>query len=123
MLFAVPGAFTPGCSVRHLPGYIEHLNEFKDKGVDIVIVIAMNDAFVMSAWGKANDIKNDNIVSLSLRKTDTTALANGILDVYVRPWHCVFEEHRLDAWGRQDWEICNLDRPWQSRVCRERAWR
>ena len=68
MLFAVPGAFTPGCSVRHLPGYIEHLNEFKDKGVDIVIVIAMNDAFVMSAWGKANDIKNDKIVSPRLRK-------------------------------------------------------
>lgn len=66
MLFAVPGAFTPGCSVRHLPGYIEHLNEIKGKGVDLVIVIACNDAFVMSAWGKANGIKKDQIVSLRL---------------------------------------------------------
>ena len=66
VLFAVPGAFTPGCSVNHLPGYIEHLNEIKDKGVDLVIVIACNDAWVMSAWGKANAIKNDNIVSLRL---------------------------------------------------------
>lgn len=65
MLFAVPGAFTPGCSVRHLPGYIEHLNEIKGKGVDIVIVIAMNDAWVMSAWGKANGIKNDKIMFMS----------------------------------------------------------
>ena len=64
VLFAVPGAFTPGCSIRHLPGYIEHLNELKGKGVDLVIVIAMNDPFVMSAWGKANGIKNDEIVSI-----------------------------------------------------------
>ena len=63
VLFAVPGAFTPGCSVRHLPGYIEHLNEIKGKGVDLVVVIAMNDAWVMSAWGKANGVKEDGIVS------------------------------------------------------------
>lgn len=50
VLFAVPGAFTPGCSVRHLPGYIEHLHEIKGKGVDLVVVIACNDAWVMSAW-------------------------------------------------------------------------
>ncbi|KAM0800136.1 peroxisomal matrix protein [Usnea florida] len=62
VLFAVPGAFTPGCSVRHLPGYIEHLDEIKGKGVDVVIVIAMNDAWVMSAWGKANGIKHDKIL-------------------------------------------------------------
>lgn len=68
MLFAVPGAFTPGCSVRHLPSYIEHLNEIKGKGVDIVIVIAMNDAWVMSAWSKANGIKNDKIVSRRLSR-------------------------------------------------------
>ncbi|CAF9926943.1 MAG: hypothetical protein ALECFALPRED_003586 [Alectoria fallacina] len=65
VLFAVPGAFTPGCSVRHLPGYIEHLNEIKGKGVDLIIVIAMNDAWVMSAWGKANGIKNDKIMFMS----------------------------------------------------------
>ena len=56
------GAFTPGCSVRHLPGYLEKYSDFKDKGVDVVVVIAMNDAFVMDAWRKANGVKGDGIV-------------------------------------------------------------
>ncbi|MCJ1250772.1 hypothetical protein MMC30_008000 [Trapelia coarctata] len=66
VLFSVPGAFTPGCSVRHLPGYIENLQKIKSKGVDVVAVIAFNDAWVMSAWSKANGIKNDDIVRLML---------------------------------------------------------
>lgn len=49
--------------MRHLPGYIEKLDEIKGKKVDIVAVVAFNDAFVMSAWSKANGIKNDDIVS------------------------------------------------------------
>lgn len=61
-MFAVPGAFTPGCSVKHLPGYIENLDKIKGKNVDLVAVLAFNDAFVMSAWGKVNGIK-DEIVS------------------------------------------------------------
>ena len=56
------GAFTPSCSARHLPGYIQKLPEIKSKGVDIVAVIGYNDAFVMSAWGKANQVKGDDIV-------------------------------------------------------------
>ncbi|KAK5954406.1 peroxiredoxin type-2 [Knufia fluminis] len=64
VLFAVPGAFTPGCSVRHLPGYIEKISEIRGKGVDLVCVLASNDAFVMSAWGKVNGIK-DEILFLS----------------------------------------------------------
>ena len=46
VLFAVPGAFTPGCQVKHLPPFVEKYNEFKNKGVDIVAVISANDAFV-----------------------------------------------------------------------------
>jgi hypothetical protein len=57
------GAFTPCCSVKHLPPYIDHLKEIKDKGVDVVAVVAFNDAWVMSAWGKANGVKGDDIVS------------------------------------------------------------
>jgi alkyl hydroperoxide reductase 1 len=64
VLFSVPGAFTPGCSAKHLPGFIENLSELKSKGVDVIACIAFNDAFVMSAWGKANNIKNDDIVRL-----------------------------------------------------------
>ncbi|CZR51648.1 probable peroxisomal membrane protein [Phialocephala subalpina] len=65
VLFSVPGAFTPGCSAKHLPGYIENISALKGKGVDVVAVIAFNDAWVMSAWGKANNIKNDDILFLS----------------------------------------------------------
>ncbi|MCJ1476093.1 hypothetical protein MMC13_004758 [Lambiella insularis] len=65
VLFSVPGAFTPGCSVRHLPGFIDNLEKIKAKGVDIVAVIAYNDAFVMNAWSKANGVKDDAILFLS----------------------------------------------------------
>jgi peroxiredoxin len=52
-LFSVPGAFTPTCSAKHLPGYIDQAVAFKAKGVDEIVCIAVNDAFVMSAWGKS----------------------------------------------------------------------
>ena len=54
-LFAVPGAFTPTCSARHLPGYVEKEGELKAKGVDEIACISVNDAFVMGAWSKASD--------------------------------------------------------------------
>ncbi|MDP6977967.1 MAG: peroxiredoxin [Myxococcota bacterium] len=52
VLFAVPGAFTPTCSEQHLPGYIEKAGEIKAKGVDDIVCVSVNDAFVMGAWGK-----------------------------------------------------------------------
>lgn len=58
VLFAVPGAFTPACSARHLPGFIEAADAFKAKGVDTLACIATNDAFVMAAWGAANGVGN-----------------------------------------------------------------
>lgn len=52
-LFSVPGAFTPTCSARHLPGYVDKADELKAKGVDEIACTAVNDAFVMGAWNKA----------------------------------------------------------------------
>ena len=52
VLFAVPGAFTPGCSKIHLPGYVANADELKGKGVDTIACIAVNDAWVMDAWAK-----------------------------------------------------------------------
>ncbi|MBT7565852.1 MAG: peroxiredoxin [Porticoccaceae bacterium] len=53
VLFAVPGAFTPTCSVAHLPGFVVHVDEIKAKGVDTVACMSVNDVFVMHAWGQS----------------------------------------------------------------------
>lgn len=53
LLFAVPGAFTPTCSAKHLPGYLEHQADFRARGIDVIACLAVNDAFVMQAWAKA----------------------------------------------------------------------
>ena len=58
VLFAVPGAFTPGCSQTHLPGFVVNVDEIKAKGVDTVACVAVNDAFVMDAWGKAKNAEH-----------------------------------------------------------------
>jgi peroxiredoxin len=64
-LFSVPGAFTPTCSAKHLPGYVEKAAELKAKGIDEIACTAVNDAFVMGAWNKAGG------------SADVTMLADG----------------------------------------------
>jgi glutaredoxin/glutathione-dependent peroxiredoxin len=63
-LFAVPGAFTPTCSAKHLPGYKEKAAELRSKGVDKIACVAVNDVFVMNAWGKDQQV-GDDVIMLS----------------------------------------------------------
>lgn len=58
LLFGVPGAFTPTCSERHLPGYVEHLAKFRERGVEVACM-SVNDPFVMQAWAKSVDAPAD----------------------------------------------------------------
>ncbi len=64
VLFSVPGAFTPTCSAKHLPGFVQKAEEFKAKGVDTVACMAVNDAFVMDAWGKDQSV-GDKVMMLA----------------------------------------------------------
>lgn len=63
------GAFTPACQANHLPPYVQHIDEIKKKGVDIVAVIASNDCWVMCAWGKVNKISNQGNKSDIVRQS------------------------------------------------------
>jgi glutaredoxin/glutathione-dependent peroxiredoxin len=64
LLFSVPGAFTPTCSMKHLPGYVSQAAALKAKGIDTIACMAVNDVFVMDAWGKSANV-GDKITMLS----------------------------------------------------------
>ncbi len=70
-VFALPGAFTPTCSAKHLPGFIQHADELKAKGVDAIACISVNDAFVMGAWGEQQKA-GDKVVMLADGNGDFT---------------------------------------------------
>lgn len=78
VLFAVPGAFTPGCSMTHLPGYVVNADKILAKGVDTIACLSVNDAFVMDAWGKAQNA--DHILMLADGNGDFTQMLGLELD-------------------------------------------
>jgi peroxiredoxin len=63
-IFGLPGAFTPTCSAKHLPGFVQKYDDLKAKGVDTVACISVNDAFVMDAWGKSQNV-GDKVLMLA----------------------------------------------------------
>jgi peroxiredoxin len=77
--FAVPGAFTPTCSQRHLPGYVDKAAQLKAKGVDTIACVAVNDAFVMGAWGKDQNC-GDKVLMLADGSGDFTRAVGLELD-------------------------------------------
>jgi peroxiredoxin len=64
VFFSVPGAFTPTCDAKHLPGFVELADKFKSKGIDTLACTAVNDVFVMNAWGKSSNV-GDKILMLA----------------------------------------------------------
>ncbi|HZT88122.1 MAG TPA: peroxiredoxin [Stellaceae bacterium] len=79
-LFAVPGAFTPTCSQRHLPGYVDKAADIKAKGVDTIACVSVNDAFVMGAWGKDQSC-GDKVMMLADGSGDFTRAVGLELDL------------------------------------------
>ena len=82
VLFGVPGAFTPGCSKTHLPGFVERADELTEKGVDRIACVAVNDAWVMDAWAKDQNV-GDKIVMLADGNGEFTKAMDLELDVTV----------------------------------------
>ncbi|MCU1360548.1 MAG: Redoxin domain protein, partial [Ilumatobacteraceae bacterium] len=74
VLFAVPGAFTPGCSRVHLPGYVANSAELKAKGVDTIACVSVNDAWVMQAWGESQNVGDDIVMLGDGSATFTAAM-------------------------------------------------
>ncbi len=71
VVFALPGAFTPTCSAKHLPGFVQKAADLKGKGVDAIACLSVNDAFVMDAWGKDQKV-GDSVLMLSDGNADFT---------------------------------------------------
>lgn len=76
VIFGLPGAYTPTCSAQHLPGYVAHAADFKARGVDEIWCIAVNDAFVMGAWGR--DQKANGVVRMMADGNGTFSKALGL---------------------------------------------
>jgi len=83
VIFGLPGAFTPTCSAKHLPGFVEHADAINAKGVDTIACISVNDAFVMGAWGKDQNV-GDNVMMLADGSADFAEATDLVLDLTAR---------------------------------------
>ena len=79
-LFGLPGAFTRTCSAKHLPGFVDNADSLKAKGIDAVVCISVNDAFVMGAWGESRDV-GDNVMMVADGSANFTKAAGLDIDM------------------------------------------
>ena len=89
VLFAVPGAFTPTCHLKHLPGFIDNAAAFKQKGVDTVACVAVNDPFVLDAWAKASDGAGKVLFLSDGNAEFTKEIGHGVRRERHRPCHAL----------------------------------
>lgn len=82
-IFGVPGAFTPTCSAKHLPGFVNNADALKAKGIDTIACLSVNDAFVMGAWGKDQNV-GDKVMMVADGSADFTKAAGLELDLMAR---------------------------------------
>ena len=83
ILFGLPGAFTPGCSKKHLPSFLESTEKLKEKNIRKVFCISVNDPFVMDAWGKNHNVQ-DKIVMVGDSKSEFTSKIGAVVDLSAR---------------------------------------
>ena len=83
ILFGLPGAFTPTCSVKHLPGFLKATDQLKEKNIEKIICVSVNDPFVMDAWGKTHNVEN-KILMVGDYKADFTKNIGAQLDLNKR---------------------------------------
>ena len=88
VLFAVPGAFTPTCSAAHLPGYVANADKIKAAGVDSIVCVSVNDAFVMDAWSKGQNAEEIMMVGDG-NGAFTKAMGTVLGRFRLWPWHTV----------------------------------
>ncbi|KAJ0241608.1 Peroxiredoxin-2E [Hirschfeldia incana] len=85
IIFAVPGAFTPTCSQKHVPGFVSKAGELRSKGVDVIACVSVNDAFVMEAWRKDLGVNSDEVMMLSDGNGEFTGKLGVELDLRDKP--------------------------------------
>ena len=113
-LFAVPGAFTPTCSARHLPGFKDHLADIQGKGVDTVACISVNDAFVMNAWGKSQNLNNVKLIpdgSSEFTRKMGMLVHKDNLGFGMRSWRyaAIINDGQIEQWFEEEGYSDNCD--------------
>jgi peroxiredoxin len=103
VLFSLPGAFTPTCSTYQLPGFEDNYQEFKNLGIDEIYCISVNDAFVMNAWGKSQNINNVKLIpdgSANFTREMQMSVGKDNLGFGWRSWRyaCVINNGKIEKW-------------------------